>query len=573
MNGEANALALLEALYAGAPVGLGVLGHRAALTGGSTTTSPRSTACRRRRTSAAPRASCSARSARRPRSCSAACIETRRPVVDRELTGETPAAPGRTRRWRTSFYPVHDGAGEPLGVGMVALEVTEQHEAASRESEALREADEAARREPRRSPGRAPRCPPRCAPRRSSRGSCAPRCPPLGRLVLDPPRAAGRGTRADRGRRTPTPRASRSRGSSTSATRGDPDAPTGAAHVIRTGEREVFREIPEELLVAAAQDEDHLRIIRELDLRSAAVLPLTARGAVLGALTLVMAESGRTYEPELVELAESLAAGAGLALDNARLYAEQRDVARALQRTLLPAELPAIPGAELAARYRAAGRSNEVGGDFYDVFEAAEGGWTFVIGDVVGKGAEAAAVTSLVRATLQAAALRGDGPNDAPAAGRRGAAPRGRAHPVLLRRPRLPAPRAGGRARPRAAQRRPPGAARPARRRRSSRPSTRAAPCSESPPTRSSARRRCTCDPGDVAAALHRRRHRAARPGPVARRGSAARHARRRGGRAAARAGGARRAPGARAQRRRAARRPRAARPPIRAGVRCGRRA
>jgi serine phosphatase RsbU (regulator of sigma subunit) len=72
-----------------------------------------------------------------------------------------------------------------------------------------------------------------------------------------------------------------------------------------------------------------------------------------------------------------------------------------------------VPGAELAARYRAAGRSNEVGGDFYDVFAATEGEWGFVIGDVVGKGAEAAAITALVRATLQASALRGDGPQDA----------------------------------------------------------------------------------------------------------------------------------------------------------------
>ena len=67
----------------------------------------------------------------------------------------------------------------------------------------------------------------------------------------------------------------------------------------------------------------------------------------------------------------------------------------------------------LAARYRASGRSNDVGGDFYDVFEAGAGAWALVIGDVVGKGAEAAAITALVRATLQAAVLRGDGPRAA----------------------------------------------------------------------------------------------------------------------------------------------------------------
>ena len=67
----------------------------------------------------------------------------------------------------------------------------------------------------------------------------------------------------------------------------------------------------------------------------------------------------------------------------------------------------------LAARYRASGRSNDVGGDFYDVFEAGDGEWAIVVGDVVGKGAQAAAITALVRATLQAAVLRGDGPHAA----------------------------------------------------------------------------------------------------------------------------------------------------------------
>jgi Stage II sporulation protein E (SpoIIE) len=164
----------------------------------------------------------------------------------------------------------------------------------------------------------------------------------------------------------------------------DPDGASGPAAVIRTGLAEVGAH--------------------------SVVLPLAARGAVLGALTLSMEPSGREYDADLLELANSLAAGAGLALDNARLFAEQSEVARTLQRTLLPSELPHVPGAELAARYRASGRSNQVGGDFYDVFPAGDGEWALVIGDVVGKGAEAAAITALVRATLQAATMRGDGP-------------------------------------------------------------------------------------------------------------------------------------------------------------------
>jgi phosphoserine phosphatase RsbU/P len=186
---------------------------------------------------------------------------------------------------------------------------------------------------------------------------------------------------------------------------GDPTR--GPATVIATGQPEIYP-----VMTADPARPEAERLMRELCFTSAAILPLRARGAVIGAMTLLMGTSGRRYDAELVELAESLAGLAALALDNARLFAEQREVAGALQRTLLPSQLPAVPGAELAARYRAAGRSNQVGGDFYDVLDAGNGEWAFVIGDVAGKGADAAAVTSLVRATLQAGVLRGDGPRD-----------------------------------------------------------------------------------------------------------------------------------------------------------------
>jgi serine phosphatase RsbU (regulator of sigma subunit) len=126
----------------------------------------------------------------------------------------------------------------------------------------------------------------------------------------------------------------------------------------------------------------------------------------VGALTLVYARSGRRYSDDELRLAESLAARAALAVENARLYSERSHIARTLQRSLLPPQLPEVPGLELAARYRAAGEQNEVGGDFYDVFRAGDGVWAVLIGDVSGKGAEAAALTSLSRHTLRAASLR-----------------------------------------------------------------------------------------------------------------------------------------------------------------------
>jgi len=81
-------------------------------------------------------------------------------------------------------------------------------------------------------------------------------------------------------------------------------------------------------------------------------------------------------------------------------------IAHTLQASLLPPLLPDIPGLELASLYRPAGEGNEVGGDFYDVFELTDTQWALVLGDVCGKGPEAAAVTALARYTLRAAAIR-----------------------------------------------------------------------------------------------------------------------------------------------------------------------
>jgi serine phosphatase RsbU (regulator of sigma subunit)/PAS domain-containing protein len=190
-----------------------------------------------------------------------------------------------------------------------------------------------------------------------------------------------------------------------------PDAPTGLAAVIRTGQGEAHSALTDEQLERAAMSEEHLELIRGLGLRSSVVAPLRSSGRTFGAITFVAAESGRTFGPEDVDLAEEIARRAGLAIENARLYTERSRIAHTLQAELLPARLPDIPGASVAVRYRAAGELNEVGGDFYDVFARRDGGWALVIGDVSGKGAEAAAVTALARHTLRTASLEPAGPS------------------------------------------------------------------------------------------------------------------------------------------------------------------
>ncbi|MQS14222.1 SpoIIE family protein phosphatase [Streptomyces kaniharaensis] len=136
------------------------------------------------------------------------------------------------------------------------------------------------------------------------------------------------------------------------------------------------------------------------------VLPLTARNRVIGLLALGT-PAGVRFRQEILELAEDLSRRAALALDNSRLYSERTATSQALQRSLLPPDLPEIPGVEVDVYYQAAGEGNEVGGDFYDLFTIREGTYGFAIGDVCGTGPEAASVTGLARHSLRLLAREG----------------------------------------------------------------------------------------------------------------------------------------------------------------------
>ena len=103
-----------------------------------------------------------------------------------------------------------------------------------------------------------------------------------------------------------------------------PDAPTGVPRVIGTGEPELYPDLPDELLADLAVDDEQLRLIRALGLRSAIIVPMAARGRVLGALSLVWAESERRYDEGDLAVAEDLGRRAAVAVDNARLYRAAR---------------------------------------------------------------------------------------------------------------------------------------------------------------------------------------------------------------------------------------------------------
>ncbi|HEV2760290.1 MAG TPA: SpoIIE family protein phosphatase [Acidimicrobiales bacterium] len=134
------------------------------------------------------------------------------------------------------------------------------------------------------------------------------------------------------------------------------------------------------------------------------VIPLRSQSRAVGALTL-LTEGERSLRDADLQLAEQLAVRAGTAIENARLFADRSRVAKSLQASLLPPSLPAVPHLELGARYAPAGEGVEVGGDFYDAFALDGGKWLLVVGDVRGKGVDAAAVTGRARHTIRSIAL------------------------------------------------------------------------------------------------------------------------------------------------------------------------
>ncbi len=108
-------------------------------------------------------------------------------------------------------------------------------------------------------------------------------------------------------------------------------APHGVAHVMRTGKAKIYTDIPDSMLIALAQDAEHFKILQELGLASAMVVPLIARGRTLGAITLASENPARRYTDSDLHFAEELARRAALGIDNARLYSDAQDALREVQ--------------------------------------------------------------------------------------------------------------------------------------------------------------------------------------------------------------------------------------------------
>ena len=186
----------------------------------------------------------------------------------------------------------------------------------------------------------------------------------------------------------------------------------GVAEVLRTGSPRLYPNVAAVETGLADHDPVQVDLLRDLGVTSAIVVPLTARGRTLGAMTLATDRVAADLRRRRSRARRGARARrCALAVDNARLYGERSHVARTLQGSLVPAQIPPVPGFEVAARFHAAGEDAQVGGDFFDVFETDDGSWAAVVGDVSGKGADAAAITALARYTVRAVAYHGRRPS------------------------------------------------------------------------------------------------------------------------------------------------------------------
>ncbi len=182
--------------------------------------------------------------------------------------------------------------------------------------------------------------------------------------------------------------------------------------VIEHGELAEGSPVAEALTGASVGDDprliEHLRWLLPADFSqtgSVLLLTLPGHGEPVGALAIVRSAGRAGFEPVEQHLIRQFAVRAGSAVAAAALYSEQAQTADLLQASLLPQALPESEGIAFGAAYRAARERLRIGGDFYDVFAGPDGHWTFLLGDVCGKGVEAAVHTGQARQTVHALRL------------------------------------------------------------------------------------------------------------------------------------------------------------------------
>ncbi len=178
-----------------------------------------------------------------------------------------------------------------------------------------------------------------------------------------------------------------------------------AEQAIGTGRSQLHEPVGDEEIDASPLSRKQRTLLKRFGLGHAVTVPLIARQQTLGALTLVATGAAKAYSQEDADFAGIIARRVALAYDNARLYEREHRVADIFQRASLPTSMPELPGITLRAHYVPGAKEAEIGGDWYDAFTLPDGRLGVSIGDVAGKGLQAAAAMSAVRLLIRATAL------------------------------------------------------------------------------------------------------------------------------------------------------------------------
>ncbi|MFF8288649.1 SpoIIE family protein phosphatase [Streptomyces sp. NPDC016309] len=320
-------------------------------------------------------------------------------VVDVRRTGRTPADPGRDRTWSCSYAPLRDTAGRSLGVVASLIDITDGQQAQLEAERARRRfalLAEAGTRigttlDLRRTAGEVADL---LVPRLADSADVH-----LREALLDPDEAAASTQGVMR---------------RVAMSFTDPDAPAeelaaGLTYRIPSGsvyERVIAEGVPMNLyrtdVPALISDPlaGELRTYLSTRLGAARLVPLVARGKVLGAVVVTRTLSREPFDEQDRVLIDDLVARAALNIDNALMYTGQREAALTLQRSLSSNALPDVPGLELTGRYLPTS-DHQVGGDWFDAIALPRGRTGLVIGDVMGHGIHAAAVMGQLRTAVR----------------------------------------------------------------------------------------------------------------------------------------------------------------------------
>jgi integral membrane sensor domain MASE1 len=192
-----------------------------------------------------------------------------------------------------------------------------------------------------------------------------------------------------------------------------PDDANAVARTIATGEPQLIERIEPATIREYDGATEAQALLAVLAPCSYLSVPLATHGAILGALLLCHAESGRHHRPEDLTFLRGIATEAALRIDNSRLQHTEHRIADVLQHSLLPRALPVLPTLSMAVRYLPAAVGTRAGGDWYDLLELDDRTVAIVVGDVVGHGPTAAAVMGQLRSALAAYLTEGHGPAEA----------------------------------------------------------------------------------------------------------------------------------------------------------------